>query len=112
MAKQLHIGKVIATKAKELRIGPTELGEMIGTSKQNVYSIYRRNSIDAELLQKISEALGYNFFQLYIERLPEQIKGQTGQIAALKKELSEIKERYELLKQLNELLQEKRKTKA
>lgn len=33
----LHIGSKIKERAKELRIGSTELGRMINTSKQNVY---------------------------------------------------------------------------
>lgn len=61
----IHIGEKIRQRAKELRIGPTELGKMIHTSKQNVAGIYKRKSIDAELLQKLSTALDCNFFDYY-----------------------------------------------
>ena len=57
-----HIGELIRERAKSLRIGPTELGSKIETSKQNVYGIFKRRSIDTELLAKISKALEYDFF--------------------------------------------------
>lgn len=112
MAKKFHIGKVIEAKAKEQRIGPTELGMMIGTSKQNVYAIFKRESIDTNQLKDISIALKSNLFQHYIDQLPVELKGQTGQLADLKKELADLKEKYSLLKQVNDLLQEKNKAKS
>lgn len=66
---EIHIGEIIKNKARELRIGPTELGEKINTSKQNVYGIYKRKSIDTDLLRKISNALGHNFFSYYVTSL-------------------------------------------
>lgn len=65
----LHIGSLIKKRAQELRIGPTELGSKIDTSKQNMYGIYKRKSIDIELLYKISVALNYNFFNHYSDFL-------------------------------------------
>lgn len=62
----IHIGEKIRKRAKELRVGPTELGKLIHTSRQNVVGIYKRKSIDAELLHKISTALQYDFFQFYL----------------------------------------------
>lgn len=57
-----HIGELIRERAKTLRIGPTELGAKIETSKQNVYGIFKRRSIDTELLAKICKALEHDFF--------------------------------------------------
>lgn len=113
----VHIGEKIKSRAKELRIGPTELGKMINTSKQNVYGIYKRKSIDVEMLKKISKALDYDFFHYYITaRLPllEEEKGAYSfqEFNKLKedyknvlKEHMELKEKYELLKKVNELLE-------
>lgn len=61
----VHIGKEIKKRAQEQRIGPTELAKMISVSKQNVYHIFERKSIDSDQLQKISTALNFNFFELY-----------------------------------------------
>ena len=71
----VHIGEKIKQRAKELRIGPTELGRLIFTSKQNVGGIYKRKSIDVEALQKISQALNYDFFQYYKVELNAGSKG-------------------------------------
>jgi len=73
----IHIGEKIRKRAKELRIGPTELGKLIHTSKQNVMGIYTRRSIDAELLYKLSKALDHDFFQYYQALAPEQFS-ETG----------------------------------
>lgn len=66
----LHIGAQIKKRAAELRIGPTELGSKINTSKQNVYGIYKRKSVDTRLLFKLSRALNFDFFALYSDELP------------------------------------------
>ncbi|CAN5889092.1 hypothetical protein BH11BAC7_BH11BAC7_21190 [soil metagenome] len=61
----MHIGEKIKARAKELRIGPTELARAIKTSKQNVYGIYLRETIDTGLLQKLGKALEFDFFAYY-----------------------------------------------
>lgn len=117
----VHIGEKIKARAKELRIGPTELGIMINTSKQNVYGIYKRKTVDAELLKQLSVALKFDFFDYYYDKQwakafnEEQASyyktGKNGvtrknELANLKKELEELKEKYELLQRLYKLTQE------
>jgi hypothetical protein len=109
---QLHIGEKIRDKAQEKRIGPSELGRMINTSKQNIYSIFRRKTIDTELLLKLSKALDHDFFQLYIEkkdvkpdRKAATITISKQELAELKKELEIYKEKCELLEKLNRFLE-------
>lgn len=41
----------------------------INTTKQNVYTIFKRQSIDTALLQKISEVLNFDFFKLYSDAI-------------------------------------------
>jgi len=60
----IHIGSIIRTRAKFIRMGPTELGRRLGTSKQNVYGIFKRDSIDTELLHRIGTILEQDFFIL------------------------------------------------
>lgn len=109
----MRIGEKIKERAEELRIGPTELGRMIKTSKQNVYSIFERDSIDTLLLQKLSKALDFDFFSFYysnttfsVNSPPEEYvrtnKSATEKENALRKELKELREKYELLKALYE----------
>jgi len=119
--QSIHIGEKIKQRAKELRIGPTELAREINTSKQNVYGIFKRESIDTDLLLKLSRALQLDFFTYYYDpklsttgdgSARYQIKGvrndQTEELAALRKELSELREKFEFLKKLYELTTEKK----
>ena len=43
--------------------------ERINTGERNVYSIFGRRDISAEMLSAISEALSFNFFKLYERQL-------------------------------------------
>src|SRR5438132_1749208 len=107
----LNIGERIRQRAKELRVGPTELGKLINTSKQNVYGIYKRKSIDTEMLRKLSKALSCDFFQYYHNETTSfvhetiTVYGKKNKSAVsfeefqkLKKELEDLREKYDLLK--------------
>jgi transcriptional regulator with XRE-family HTH domain len=113
----IHIGEKIRLRAKELRIGPTELARQISTSKQNVYGIYKRESIDTELLQKLSRALNQDFFYYYIdpklsvaeEELPkynarnkQKNEASADEAGKIRKELDDLSEKFEYLKRLYE----------
>ena len=110
----MHIGEKVRARAKELRIGPTELGKMIKTSKQNVYGIFERKSMDTELLQKLSKVLEFDFFVYYYSAgNGASLNNPAGYYGKRKKplideeadaihELKELREKYELLKALYE----------
>lgn len=119
-----HIGEKIKERAKELRMGPTELANAINTSKQNVYGIFKRESIDTSLLQKIGKALNYDFFSLLTNpKLPPHIEitlstrkakayasiENNPEYSSLKNQLQDLKEKYELTKKINVLLEAKKK---
>lgn len=119
----VNIGEKIQQRAKELRIGPTELGELLNTSKQNIYSIYKRKSLDAETLRKLSVALKYDFFAYFkpaklpetFADIPEKYTSEKNKVVAysdyakLKADYEHLKEKYELLKKVNLLLEGKTK---
>jgi hypothetical protein len=120
----LHIGEKIKARAKELRIGPTELAGMIDTSKQNVYGIYRRRTLDSDLLRKISLALKFDFFSTYYDKqwqksfqegqAPYHTKATAAEkeeLVKLRKSYQELQEKYDLLKKLYDLTEEKLKGK-
>lgn len=66
---EIDIGSLVRQVAEQGHVGPTELGKRIGTSKQNIYGIYKRNSMDSSLMLKLSLALDHNFFQYYVRSL-------------------------------------------
>jgi hypothetical protein len=107
----MHIGEKIKNRAKDLRLGPTELAKIINTSKQNIYGIYKRNSVDSDLLFELSKALDTDFFAIYSTNLVQGQEGNSNSdyqtigsdLVSVKKELSDLKEKYVLLKALYEV---------
>ena len=104
----IHIGKLIKEIAKKKRLSQEAIGKMINTTKQNVGNIFRRKSIDTELLLKISEALEVNFFEYYYNEEPlksmrnETIKGLMDTVEKQKAELAERADKIATLKDLVE----------
>lgn len=112
---ELHIGSIIKKVAKEKRIGPTELGSKINTSKQNVYGIYKRKSCDAKLLFNIALALEHDFFIEYVKALglttlnqgSENRGFQSEEVAFLKEKIRLMENKFDLQKQLMDFMHEK-----
>jgi len=102
---EIHIGETIRKRAKELRIGATELADMINTSRSNIYWLYKRKHIDGELLMKLSRALKFNFFKLYRDEMvldePNKnlklYKTPPEDMNHLLLEVAELKEKYNVL---------------
>ena len=64
----IHIGKIIKEKWIEKSMTITEFAHGIGRERTTVYDIFRRKSIDIELLIKISENL-INFDSFFYAHL-------------------------------------------
>ena len=67
--KKISIGQIIEEKFRESKakgeITKQLFAERLSCSAQNINAIFKRETIDTELLSKISEILGFNFFSLY-----------------------------------------------
>lgn len=61
----VHIGKEIERKYQQSGLKISEFASRLNTGKRNVYSIFERPEISTAQLRKISEVLGFDFFQLY-----------------------------------------------
>ncbi|MDH5398622.1 MAG: hypothetical protein OEX02_10765 [Cyclobacteriaceae bacterium] len=80
-----------------------EFARRINTSRENVYGIFKRKSLDVILLYEIGKVLNYNFFEGFIDTRHSPYQ----EIEELKEKL-EVKDReIEYLRKINEL-QEKR----
>ena len=62
------IGKVIEEELRRQRT-VVWLARRLSCNRTNVYKLFNRTSIDAELLLKISNILSTNFFTYYTNRL-------------------------------------------
>jgi plasmid maintenance system antidote protein VapI len=65
--EDIHIGKIILSKIKELGINRSELARRINKTRQNIDSIVKRKSIDTQLLMSISNELSHNFLLYYLK---------------------------------------------
>jgi hypothetical protein len=62
---EIHIGSIILAKLTERGMSKTEFAKRVNTTRENVYGIFKRKSLDTELLSKIGTALDYDFFAHY-----------------------------------------------
>jgi transcriptional regulator with XRE-family HTH domain len=72
----VHIGNKIKSIVNKNGMSVSEFGRRINKSRENVYSIFRRKSIDTALLSTISKVLDHDFFQYYTPLSAEVLKLQ------------------------------------
>ena len=112
-ALSLHIGKLVRKHLEEVGMTKSEFARRLNTSPQNIYGIFKRKSIDTELLKNISTILNYDFFQYYAsgalfvseERAPYG-KGTVISALDLQREMEKLKKDYEVVKNENTYLKE------
>jgi hypothetical protein len=92
--EEIHIGEQIKTVIETRGITVSEFGRRINKTRENVYDIFTRQTIDTGLLYKISEVLNYNFFLVYSEKF----QNNNINIDYLIKENNMLKEVVEILK--------------
>ena len=61
----IHIGSIIKEKFDELGLSVSWFAKELCCDRTNVYSIFKRESIDTSLLVKISLILNHDFFKYY-----------------------------------------------
>jgi transcriptional regulator with XRE-family HTH domain len=122
MAK-VHIGKKIKEIFKQSGLKGTEFAALINKDRQVIYNIFKRENIDTDNLQQISKVLEHDFFSYYSQELPiikepgkpgytkrtDLITSLGDELKLYRKRLEEIEEKYETLRKLNLLQEEKLK---
>lgn len=63
MEQKKTIGAIIEEVVRKKKIRIVDFADQINCVRHNVYDIFKRNSIDIELLAKISKVLNHNFFE-------------------------------------------------
>lgn len=66
------IGQIIEERVKAKNMEVTEFAKLINRERSNVYNIFKRDTINTDLLKKIGQVLDYDFFIHFIE--PETIE--------------------------------------
>lgn len=76
----IHIGHLIQVQLKADQRSVSWLAREIGCSRNHLYKVFRKSSLDGELLLRISLAMNFNFFQYYTAEFIEGMKARTGEL--------------------------------
>jgi transcriptional regulator with XRE-family HTH domain len=101
MAKAI-IGQEIKQIVKKRGMTVEELAKALNVSKPNIFDIYKRESIDTGLLERLCKVLQYNFFKSFYQRYQsdedkETIAMYKEQVDFLKGIIKEKEEMYKIL---------------
>jgi hypothetical protein len=121
-----HLGDLIKPLLKEQGISVIDFATAIQTTRENVYTIFKRESFDSDLLMRISITLKHNMFTYYAALVDQQLgidssKGSTikpdftpilnasikSNFDILATENNSLKRENELLREINDLLKQK-----
>lgn len=69
MHKKIHIGKLIREQLRIQGRSVTWLAKQIPCDRSNLYKIFEKQSVDMDLLFRMSSCLDYDFFFLYSDLL-------------------------------------------
>lgn len=88
---KVHIGKKIKEVWKKSRLKGTEFASLINRDRQVIYDIFKRESIDTDLLKQISTVLNHDFFAYYSQQSFTQIRESKPEYGyATKEELHQV----------------------
>lgn len=74
MPDPIHIGSLIEEQVRKQNMNVSSFAKKLNCDRTNVYDIFKRSTIDTELLYRISKMLKYNFFDLYSKRLGKDVE--------------------------------------
>ena len=75
----IHIGHLIQVQLKADKRSVGWLAKQIPCTRNHVYKIFNRPSLEADLILKISVALNFNFFRYYSAEFFEAMKARMGE---------------------------------
>lgn len=108
----VEIGKIIERELRAKRYPIAEFARKLNTDRSNVYNIFRRNTIDTGLLEKIGEILEHDFFQYYITtQTLSNIVGDKANLYLVNSEMRQMKKRIETIEAENADLRSRLKDK-
>jgi hypothetical protein len=119
----IHIGKKIREEVDRQKIPVTTFAKKINRSRNVVYDIFERESIDTGLLNKIGKILNCDFFSLYsiqkeytspeirnfyVSEGPPAYGKQNDEIRSLQKQNEQLMDEITYLKKIISLLEGRR----
>ena len=110
--EKVEIGEKIREVFENRNMKLTEFADELGTVRQNVYRIFKKRHVDTGLLLKISQVLGFNFFQYYVPGSSTSDTSPTGDSTSLvmqevQRQLDLSRKEIEYLRRIISLMEEK-----
>ncbi len=75
----IHIGHLIQAQLKADKRSVGWLAREIGCTRNNVYKIFNKASLDSDLVFRVSKAMQFNFFRYYTEELTKTMMDRMGE---------------------------------
>ncbi len=100
----VQIGNIIKKVMEEKRVSPSELAARLGVHPGSISRIFNYKHMHSSLLQKLSQALGHDFFKYFTQDIKVERPAADKQIDELRKEMEVLRKENGYLKQINELL--------
>lgn len=75
----IHIGHLIREQLKADKRSVSWLAREIHCTRNHVYKIFKKPSLDSALILRISKVMHFNFFQYYTADFLESMKDRTGE---------------------------------
>jgi hypothetical protein len=78
-SSNLHIGQLIQDQLKKDQRSVGWLSRQIPCTRNHVYKLFKKASLDADLLLRISIVMQFNFFQYYTTEFLQSMKERVGE---------------------------------
>lgn len=78
-SSDIHIGHIIQKQLKTDKRSVGWLAREIGCTRNHVYKIFNKSSLDSDLILRISKAMNFNFFQDYSRAFLDNMKARIGE---------------------------------
>lgn len=75
----IHIGHLIREQLKKDQRSASWLAREIHCTRNHVYKIFNKPSLDGNLILRISIAMNFNFFQYYSAEFLKNLKARMGE---------------------------------
>ncbi|GIV26645.1 MAG: hypothetical protein KatS3mg027_0459 [Bacteroidia bacterium] len=102
LEKKIHLGQAIQQKLNTSGLTVTEFAEKIGLSRPAVYQMFNKQSVDSDLLVRISLLLKENFVKHIYQEVEEQLqdkKESTGDEESCHEAKNKVFHKLELIHQ-------------
>ena len=106
----VQIGATIKKVMEEKRVSSSELASRLGVHPGSISRIFNYRHMHSSLLQKLSQALGHDFFKYFSQDIRVERPESEKQIDQLRKNIDELRKENGYLKQINELLTKQKPT--